>query len=168
MNMDFLIKAALSDTLISSLQRANVYVKGIPDIQKQPFKSAFKTKLSHIGQEYANPVANNKHIQNIQSFAGSLSQDFSHILQDEHLRLGVAQKGVNLFLKFLWSFDKIPEPPHCPIDAIVLGAINSKVSWTKLDDVQIYEEIIAECKWVARAENMSLSQWELELWNRVA
>jgi hypothetical protein len=166
MNMEFLIKAALSDTLISSLQRANVYVRGVTDIQKEPFKLAFKTKLIYIEQEYANTVDDDKHIQNIQSFAYSLSQDFSNILQDGHLRLGIAQKGVNLFLKFLWSFDKIPEPPHCPIDAIVLREINNHVLWTKMDSPQTYAEIIAECR--KKAGNMSLSRWELELWNRLA
>jgi len=35
MNMEFLIKTALSDILTSSLQRAKIYVDGVTDSQKQ-------------------------------------------------------------------------------------------------------------------------------------
>ena len=158
--------AEISDTLISSVQRGNVYVQDVKDRQRRPFKVAFKTTLNRIASEYVNSVDDDRHIQNIQSFADSLSEDFSGILQNGRARIGVAQKGVNLFLKYLWSFDKILEPPHCPIDAFVLRAIRRRENWTQLDSVETYREIIAACRRVAG--NLSLSQWELELWNRKA
>ena len=166
MNIKFLIKAALSDTLISSLQRANAYLKCVTNSQKQPFKTAFKAELRKIEPTYLNALDEQTHIQTIQSFADALSQQFPGILQNQHVRIGVAQKGVNLFLKYMWSLDRIPEPPHCPIDAIVLQEIGYDAKWTQLDSVETYKEIIDVCK--QRAGNQSLAQWELELWNREA
>ena len=166
MNMKFLIKLALSDTLCSSLQRAKIYVDGVTDNQKQQFKETFKTKLSRIEPAYAKTVDDETHVQKIQSFATSLSQQFQDMFRDQHVKIGVAQKGVNLFLKYLWSLDRIPEPPHCPIDAIVLRAIRYDAKWTQLDSVEIYTNIIDACRQTAGTQ--SLSQWELELWNREA
>jgi len=166
MNMEFLIKTALSDILTSSLQRAKIYVDGVTDSQKQPFKESFKTELGRIEPAYANTVDDETHVQNIQSFAASLSQQFQDMFRDQHVKIGVAQKGVNLFLKYMWSLDRIPEPPHCPIDAIVLRAIGNDAKWTQLDSVEIYTKIIDECRQTAGTQ--SLSQWELELWNREA
>ncbi|MBN2131804.1 MAG: hypothetical protein JW741_20050 [Sedimentisphaerales bacterium] len=166
MNTRFLMKAALSDTLTSSLRRARVYADGVTDREKQFFKDAFKTQLSSLAKAYANPVSDHTHVQNIRGFAESLSQDFAVILQDSHIRVGVAQKGLNLFLKYLWSLRQIPEPPHCPIDAIVLREIHYDARWTLLDSIELYERIITLCR--QAAADQSISQWELELWNREA
>lgn len=161
----FLIEIALSDTLASSLRRANVYNKKVTEKRKQEFGQYFKQELSKLQTEYINTVDEEKHIERIRTFRNSLSQDsFCDILQNKRIKFGIAQKGVNLFLKYLWSLDMIPEPPHCPIDAIVLQQTPLKdVRWTQIDNLCIYREIISECR--KKAGYQSLSQWELELWN---
>jgi hypothetical protein len=165
--MEFLVKAALSDTLCSSLQRANVYVQGVTDARKRQFKGAFKRKLCEIEPMYRIRVDNDsQHIETIRAFAESLSQDFRDILQGEGIRIGVAQKGVNLFLKYMWSLGRIPEPPHCPIDAIVLREIGDDAKWTRLRRVGEYERIIELCRQADPGQ--SLARWELDLYNRRA
>lgn len=162
----FLNKATLSDSFISSVQRARIYVPNLNDTQKRPFKNGFKERLACLEAMYREPVDCDSHISCIREFSNELSRDYGGVLVGSRLRIGIAQKGVNLCLKYLWCLDRIPEPPHCPVDAIVLRAIHSRQKWTQVDSTDDYREIIAECQRVA--QNRSLSQWELELWNREA
>jgi hypothetical protein len=48
------------------------------------------------------------------------------------MRIGLAQKALNLYLKYLWCLGEIHEPPHCPLDSIVLGQVPGckDVRWT--------------------------------------
>jgi hypothetical protein len=48
-------------------------------------------------------------------------------------KYGVAQKLLNLFLKYLWCLGTIAEPPHCPVDRIIIGKTCYKdKNWTEI------------------------------------
>jgi hypothetical protein len=66
-------------------------------------------------------------------------------------------------LKYLWCADIIPEPPHCPVDRIVIDRTNhgGKVNWTRINSESKYREIIEAIKELSQAKNMSPSEWEL-------
>jgi hypothetical protein len=166
MNKDFLITIFLSNTQGASFQRANVYAKDATDQQKIPFKNDFLNRLKALENRYAVPVSDKDHCCIIQNFAKGLSDSHSSVLANGRLRIGVAQKAVNLFLKFLWSADLIPEPPHCPVDRIVLNELGIDMNWTQLDDIKEYQRIIVSIREVAG--DMSLSKWEDDLWRRKA
>jgi hypothetical protein len=82
------------------------------------------------------------------------------------MKIGHAQKGLNLYLKYMWCAGWIPEPPHCPYDRIVLQFVPEckNMLWTKLDSMADYNRIV-ECSKIA-ACGKSLSIWELEIYNR--
>ena len=84
--------------------------------------------------------------------------------------VGHAQKLINLLLKYYWCSGWLKnEPPHCPIDRIILTKAKIKdngktPSWTKIDNIKIYKKYIEELKNIVAPK--SLAVWELESFNR--
>lgn len=60
-----------------------------------------------------------KNWQNLCS-AASLSSEYVSVLADGRMKIGHAQKALNLYLKYMWCAGWVREPPHCPFDRIVL------------------------------------------------
>ena len=78
-------------------------------------------------------------------------------------------------MKYLWCLNEIEEPPHMPIDRLILGELFKisdkskenlilKTNWTELDSIVIYEKIIILARSLI---SNSLSSWEAETWNKV-
>ena len=161
---NFILQIILSNTQGSSFQHGKVYKKNVSRENKEKFVKAFRDKLKSLEKKYRKKVSEKDHIENIEKFKDGLSDDFPAVLRGKKMRLGPAQKAVNLYLKFLWCLGYIKEPPHCPIDGIVLTKVKSKIKWTKLDDVEEYKEIIELIRARAKAGNQSIAKWELDLW----
>ena len=166
MNRHFLIKTFLSNTQSSSFQHGNVYAEYASDEQKKVFQGDFRRRLWELAYRYSEPVSEEDHIKTIEDFAAQLSQSHPNALANQRLRIGTSQKAVNLFLKFLWCIDLIPEPLHCPIDRNVLTELGDQRNWTEIDDIQAYREIIQSIR--QRAGAQTPSKWEYDLWNRKA
>ncbi len=166
MKTQFLIRTFLSNTQSSSFQRGNVYAANATNEQKRAFQDDFRRRLWELAYRYAQPVSEEDHIRTIEAFADQLSESHPDALANGRLRIGTAQKAVNLFLKFLWSIDLIPEPPHCPIDRNVLTELGEERNWTELDDIREYRRIIGAIR--QHAEQQSPPVWEYDLWNRNA
>jgi hypothetical protein len=162
MKKDFLRLIALSNTQSSSFQRANVYASKLSDEQQSAFVQEFRRKLVALEKVYEHPVLPDQHIRNIEEFAKSLSEHFPDVLSGKKMKIGVAQKAVNLYLKFLWCYGWIPEPPHCPIDRTVLEKVGDYDAWTKIDTIQEYMEKIDKIG--NQKGDKSFSEWEYELW----
>ncbi|MBN1997123.1 hypothetical protein JW935_06195 [candidate division KSB1 bacterium] len=158
---NFIAQIILSNTQGSSFQRAYVYKE---DIDKQEFVKAFRNKLESLKETYRKEVSEEDHIKNIEKFREELSQKFPDILKGGKMRFGIAQKAVNLYLKFLWCLEYINKPPHCPIDRTVLTKVGYDIKWTELDDMKKYKEIIKSIKVKAEEKNQSIAEWELDLW----
>jgi hypothetical protein len=166
MNTRFLISIFLSNAQSSSFQRGNVYARNATNNQKRAFQEDFRKRLREFEQRYKQPVSEEDHIRTIQEFADQLSYAHPNALANGRLRIGTAQKAVNLFLKFLWSIGLVPEPPHCPIDRIVLTEIRNNQNWTELDNIEDYKAIIGTIRQLAGQRTPA--QWEYDLWNRKA
>lgn len=91
------------------------------------------------------------------------------ILRGGVLRFGVAQKLVNLYLKYLWVTGYIGLPAYCPIDAIIIDVANRHYtnhellySWTTSDSLMEYMGAIEYLQNVANQDEFSsLAEWEL-------
>jgi hypothetical protein len=92
-----------------------------------------------------------------------LTERFGQYLCGNKFRIGIAQKAINLYLKFLWCMKEIPTPPHCTIDGRIISTLGLTDAWTKLDSIQEYKQIIEKCKEQA-GKNRSAAEWELETW----
>lgn len=157
-----------SMTLAATTQRSRIYSKDVNDSGRIAFHLSLRSELEKIGKSYTHVVSDDAHVKNITSLATSVSQRHAAILNKERLRIGHAQKALNLYLKYLWCFGDIPEPPHCPIDFIILQSIpgHKSVRWTHLDSIDEYKCIINDARKAAAQENLSLAQWELVKYNK--
>ena len=123
-------------------------------------------------KDYRSKVDDNLHINNIELLSKEVGKKFFANLHNDRFRIGSSQKVLNLYLKYLWCLNDIVEPPHCPIDAIILNSLKKKcnlnkkkvfnISWTKLDSIDEYKNIISEARNIV-GNNLSL--WELNEWN---
>jgi hypothetical protein len=63
----------------------------------------------------------------------------------------------------MWCLGHIQEPPHCPVDRIIINKtkLKNQVNWTEIKAQKPYEDIIKEIKKIASAKNLTPAQWEL-------
>lgn len=149
--------------LQATVQRARIYSPDSSEDQREKFRGSLWEQLDLLTPRYRKPVDDEGHIQNIQRLATLLSRLHGATLREGRFRIGPAQKALNLMLKYHWSAGWIPEPPHCPLDAIIIGKLPSDVrlNWTDLDSTSEYRRLIRAAREKARAEGLSLAQWEL-------
>jgi len=161
-------------TFGGAFQRAEIYKKDdLKENEREKIKIKFRKEIKNyirqeVAPQYDNTIDDNKHIQNILNFT-EWSKKFASILNGGYLKIGVSQKLINLYLKYLWSLNIIQTPPHCPFDRIIitkLGYKESPPSWTKLDDIELYKEFVRKAKEKAKVEKLSIAEWELKVFQR--
>ena len=65
--------------------------------------------------------------------------------------------------------EMIKKPIHCPIDSIVIKKLKPQKSdtyWTELDCIEEYRNYISAINILAKSQNTSIAEWELDVWNR--
>lgn len=156
-----------ASTLMASFARANVYESKfvITDDQKKVFKNdLFKCVNDLVDTKYLHhKIDEIEHINNIRLLQEYVKEPHSSILPDDGLKFGVAQKILNLYLKYLWCADMIKEaPPHFPLDRMVQGS-NIRVNWTCNEcTAEKYNNVVNDlCPDGEKAE------WELKTYNNL-
>jgi len=150
----------------ASVQRANVFVEGAQN------KAEFRKQLvDHIIEKilplYKERCTDQQHNQNIAGLVKFAEQIKPSPLRGRVYKYGVAQKLLNLSLKYYWCFGLIPEPPHCPVDRIIIAKthLRKKVNWTEIRNKDEYSRVIEAIRKVADGE--SLARWELSNYERL-
>lgn len=166
---EFIESELISASIRGAFQRANVYADGVAedDPARAELRDSLAGLLRRIATQYVNPVCSERHELNIQKIADDLTAKFGdkNLLRNNRFRIGVAQKALNLYLKYLWCLDKIPTPPHCPFDNGIVTALNLNLNWTELDSIDGYRTIVdAAMQNIQQTGHGSLSDWELEEW----
>src|SRR5437899_9346391 len=161
----FLKDEFFSLTLMATVQRADVYIAGATERERKAFQAALRSRLEELATGYCDEVPEETHIQNIVGLSNFLSSNHANVLQDGRFRIGPAQKALNLYLKYLWCIGKIPMPPHCPFDFLVISKLPdySGPSWTALDSEEKYRDLVKAAK--AKAQDVPLAAWELRTYN---
>jgi hypothetical protein len=165
---EFLRQTALFNAIGAAFQRALIYGDKNDNGLKDQVKRDLEGHLRRIETRYQRNVSSEKHLQTISGVAKNMSNKHAHILKNGRFRVGIAQKAVNIYLKLLWCYGWIPEPPHCPIDSIVLAKVGDRITkWTIMDDIEDYRTVIERIQAYIRQAGlkMSLSKWELYVWN---
>jgi len=165
---EFLRQTALYNALGAAFQRVQIYTDEVAEAKKEKFKHELADHLRNMEQQYRLPVSSEKHCRNIERLAFELSGSHKKILKGGHFRVGVAQKAINIYLKLIWCYGWIPEPPHCPLDSIVLKEIgDTTTKWTKMNSIEEYKRAIQRVRSHIRQKRIgqSLSEWELDIWN---
>jgi len=147
-------------TFGGAFQRSKIYKKGITEGERRDFRNAVKLYVRNniVGKNYDTGMDEEQHLRNIIKICEWSSKKYGHILYEGKLRVGTAQKILNLYLKYLWCLDKIDTPPHCPLDNKIISMIDSKssIKWTELDDISKYKKLIE------KIDSRSIADWELE------
>jgi len=139
--------------------------------------SKLKYEIFDFLENYLNEISadgmhEEVHLKRITQLADSMSEKFKPVLHNQRFRIGVSQKIINLFLKYMWSINEIPQPLHCPIDGIVKSHIEKHfgktklVDWTRLDNIRDYEEYINLIRILIKTSDDSIAAWELKTWGR--
>ncbi len=144
-----------------------IYDKGIKTYQRSKAKKILRELLVKIETKYSEAsVSEAEHISFITETAADLSIKLSRYLHKGIFRIGVAQKLINVHLKYLWTAGYCPEPPHCPIDGIIRDEARIGYNWTQNDSIEEYKTAITELKKIAITDGKTLAQWELDNFRR--
>jgi hypothetical protein len=160
----FLSVVIFGITLAGTSQRGNLYRREATTDERNQFRLALRRWLENAAEQYRAPVTDDHHIANIDNLAKTLSKQQARALNGSRFRIGSAQKALNLYLKMLWCLERIPMPPHCPFDRIVLSHVPGceGLNWTQLDSLSDYEHIVQCARSVANG--VPLAEWELHLY----
>ncbi len=163
-NIRFLKNEFLTLSLFGALGRSKTYRETVSEKKRADFRSALRKKLENIASRYGQRVDDATHLDNLCEIADDMTLRFSNLLKNGLFRIGIAQKCLNLYLKYLWCAGKIPEPPHCPFDSVVIAHLPRKLrlNWTEIGTIQEYEQLVNAARTVAG--NKSLAEWELSAW----
>ena len=186
---DFLRNEALALSVIAAFGRGTpVYREGTSDREKNCVRGHIKCLLRRIGETYKSAVCEKDHIENIEYISREISSSHQgklHVLPpctEGRLRIGCAQKALNLYLKYLWAFGCILPPPHCPFDSRLLGELrrpsnlkipeelrlpkSHDIPWTRMDDICVYLGWVKTAKDRADHCRLSLPCWEAKIFEK--
>jgi hypothetical protein len=167
---EFIQQMYLRNAINAALQRANVYSDDVTGEQKTAFKRDCSQHLADLGRRYfAWEHDLESFCAEVQRFSATLSQDHADTLVGHHLRIGIAQKMVSLYLKYLWlAGDCSKKPAAAVLDRGILEAsgFHPPPNWTEMDDFRQYQDIQAAIQQRAEEEGFgSAAVWEAERWN---
>jgi hypothetical protein len=171
---DFLVGELWMLAWAASVQRAKLYKAGYHNGPKvispngeQLSDHLFQYLVSEVVPKYKQAVEEEEHYRHIDSLIVHANSIGSQVLGEHGYKYGVAQKLLNLFL-YLWCLGEIAEPPHCPVDRIIISKTRYKDdrNWTDIIRRLEYEEVIEEIRRLARREATSIARWELVAYGR--
>lgn len=169
-------------TFQGGFQRANIYKEDVSEKLRKEFREQLRAYIEALVEiKYIVEVSEEEHIKNIKGIV-----KFSEINKiDERtipINFGVAQKLLNLYLKYIWCLGKLEFAPiHFPVDRLMQEILNKEAvklgfpknemkAWTKYEDEIEYLKVIRFAEKV-RDKNknykiLSLAELELSLFNR--
>jgi len=108
--------------------------------------------------------SSNKHIDRVERFIKNTRNE--KILKGGRLSVGVAQKILNLFLKYCWSLGWIDKPKDCPIDSRILNKLKCSLIYgpfSKMDRKK-YLGVMEKIDKARARKNESRAMWEFNEW----
>jgi hypothetical protein len=166
--LKFMKNECFTLTMLGALGRSKTYVKSATHKEKEHVRKLLHCKLVEVAERYKNPVDEDEHVKNIREIADAITNEFASALRNGRFRIGIAQKCLNLYLKYLWCLGEIPEPPHCPFDGRIINKVLPKIQrlkWTELESEEDYLTLVGEAR--SLAIGTSLAKWELNAWNEL-
>ncbi|AWV98480.1 hypothetical protein [Arcticibacterium luteifluviistationis] len=157
-------------TIAGAFQRSNIYKKEATETQREVFKKELRASVDKLVKAYeAKAIKPEIHLQNIESVVQFFKKyDF---INNEYSRFGIAQKVLNLYLKYLWVLNLVKVPPHFPVDRQIQYLLKIKESdiepWTTMKESRKYMDIInlAQTK-LEPIDNNCIASLELRLFNK--
>jgi hypothetical protein len=173
---EFVEEVLFSSAFSAAVQHSKTYSGDVSPDCKNWIRAELKVLLQAIRTSSAylvGGVSEDVHRRTIQDFASDVGRICGQHLHENKFRIGTAQKLLNLYLKLYWCIGEIAEPPHCPIDRVIIGALDPKyhdINWTTLDDLALYQQLIDAVKSLASGgdDQLSVAAWELKNYPELA
>ncbi len=167
-------------TFQGGFQRANIYKEEVPQKVRKKFREQLRAYIEALVEiKYVVEVSEQEHIKNIK---GIVKLSNINLIDGKAIPInfGVAQKLLNLHLKYLWCRDKLEQAPiHFPVDRLVQEILNKEArklgiqknelkAWTQFEDETEYLEVIRFAERIRQSNyiNLSLAEMELEIYER--
>jgi len=163
---DFLVKEFLLFSINAGLQTRGYPVYLINRKESSDLRVDIKNFLIQYVQEF-DASTEKKHYDTIELMSKLISQNHSKILINGRFRIGISQKIINLFLKYMWTAGQIKMPFHCPFDSIIKAKLLKGVTnvflkdWTILDSLEDYDKYVVLARHKADEMNLTIAEWEL-------
>jgi hypothetical protein len=174
----FVIEQGLISSINAAVRRVGIYrkKKGMNkkafDHEKEKMRKAFAKAIIKAANKIKTAQGDRKNIldEAIESVTKKIK--CYKIFKQGQPSFGVAQKAVNLFLKYLWCLDIFKQPPHCPIDSQILKEIKwnspkkhgTAKKWSTFSKKD-YEGAISDIEKVRNeSKKSSIATWELAEW----
>ena len=150
----------------SAFQHGGIYLDEIADDQKGALRQTLETALDRASFAYERTRTDDEHCHTMTQLAGEIGDQHGHILQNQIFRIGIVQKALNLYLKYLWCLDLIPPPPHCPFDRGIIAqlGIPNPPNFTQIETIAVYMNLVVAARRLSGAEGLGLAEWELLHW----
>jgi hypothetical protein len=155
---------AVSSAIVAALQHNPTYLS--PSYDGRKFRETLAASIHSLSDQYSVEVSETEHEKAIIDISDAISAEFGQHLRGGRLRIGTVQKALNLYLKTAWCLDPTrANPPHCPVDGIILAQARVKGKWTELDSIVLYKDWIEKLRVKASQDGFSnLAEWELASW----
>src|SRR6266481_663365 len=167
---EFIENEFMVSSINAAFQRAVIYSRliKVEECDREELRKELSAQIKAKAHAYSDKVDEDKHIDYIVEIAKTISDKFKSIIHDGEFRIGIAEKAFNLYLKYLWCMGRIPTPPHCPFDGIIIAKLkindpNVETRWTELKLINDYEKLVVAAR--NQANDKMLAEWELQVWN---
>jgi hypothetical protein len=164
MKNDFIKHELFILTIMGAFQHNKIYSDNVSEASKIKFRKNLELLLNRITGVYKQKVSENDHLYYLDQLKSLIEAAHKDILLGGLISFGTVQKILNLYLKYLWSINLVVEPPHCPIDSIILSRLYDRSTrWTTMEK-KAYISIIEKINQIKK--NKSIAEWELTEFNR--
>jgi hypothetical protein len=166
---DIIHSIAVRGTLDGALQRNSIYKKNkTTNTQRKQFREYLSQELERLLQRILSKkkYTDADHFRTIAAFSDKASRHkiFRTYLVRNRLKIGTAQKLINLYWKMNWLLKPaIKLPLHCPFDCIIIRELDNSVRdirWTLSDKMDDYKRLVAAAR--AKSGGKSIFEWELK------
>lgn len=147
-----------------------VYAVSSDNDGRDSVKERIRKVLVMVEEQYQHRRTEKYHIAFIADMAKEMTIDMVPYLHRGTFRIGVTQKLINMYLKYLWVVNIIPEPPHCPIDGIIRDKAGLNYNWISNDSIDDYLKAVTKIRHLAKSAKpkpLSIAQWELIEFSRI-
>jgi hypothetical protein len=173
---EFIQEMILRNSVNAALQTRGglgVFSKSANNQIKRDFKIKAKEWLVQFGNSYIRAkISKITWCNKIQFLANLLTNEFKNDLIGKHLRIGISQKMISLYLKYLWLLgNEDKKPLFAVLDQKILNLARIKNNWTELDSIEEYARIILKIDKFAKSQKSKTgenyfdgAEWEADKW----
>ncbi len=169
-------------SIAAAFQHISVYNSPETKGRKELRENLKRFVQGMVEQRYRVAVPGGQHLRNIEKIQAE-SEKWKEANLTFHFSFGVAQKLLNLYLKYLWCLGLLEnDPPHFPVDSIIIKELSKEGksihmdkidldnTWSQFESKEPYLKVINYAKELKKRhpdhKDKSLAEIELELYRR--